>query len=85
MELFGEKLKLQLMPPSTSDFSEKISFILNSTFVHPVVDSWLVREVVNRIVIVPHICHRDHKMRGQKYNHRSKNKNYTTPCPIHGM
>ena len=37
--------------------------------------------VVNRIVIVPHNCHKNHKMEGQKYDHRLKNKKYTSPLP----
>ena len=28
--------------------------------------------VVNRIVIVPHNCHKNHKMAGHKYDHRIK-------------
>ena len=39
------------------------------------------RGVVNRIVIVPHNYHKNHKMAGHKYDHRLKNKKYTTPWP----
>ena len=45
------------------------------------VDSELIGEVVNGIVIVPHNCHKNHKMAGQKYDHRLKNKKYITPLP----
>ena len=49
--------------------------------VHPRMDSVLGKGVVIKIVIVPHNCHKNHKMARHKYNHRIKNKKYTTPLP----
>ena len=42
-------------------------------------DSEMGKGVVNRIVIVPHNCHKNHQIAGHKFNHRIKNKKYTSP------
>ena len=37
-------------------------------------DSEMGMVVVNRIVTVPHNCHKNHNMAGPKYDHRIKKK-----------